>query len=134
MNLYYRIKNTISDAWYDFRCRCQRFKRGWAYGDVWDMDVWFVRTVKPMLIHLKHNGMSHPIEFKDRNEWVAVLDEMIDCLDSMDEDYCIKSLGFDDCKRTTRNDWDRICIATMMEGSKSRFFELFSKYFFDLWD
>lgn len=135
MNLYYCIKNIISDTWYDFRCRCQRFKRGWAYSDVWDIDAWFVRTVKPMLIHLKHNGMSYPIEFKDRSEWVAVLDEMIDCLDSMDEDYCLKFFGFgeiDDYKRMTRDDWDH--VYTIMAENKNRFFELFSKYFFDLWD
>lgn len=115
MNIYHYIKNTISHAWYDFRCRCQRFKRGYAYSDVWDIDVWFMRTVKPMLVHLRDHGMSHPIEFKDRNEWVAVLDEMIDCLDSMDEDYVMKFLGFgeiDDYKRMTRDDWDR--IYTMM--------------------
>lgn len=131
MNLYYRIKN----SWYNFRCRCQRFKRGWAYSDAWDMDVWFVRTVKPMLIHLKYNGISYPIEFKDRSEWVAVLDEMIDCLDSMDEDYVFKFLGFstvDDYGRMTREDWDR--VYTIMAENKNRFFELFSKYFFDLWD
>lgn len=134
MSLFGRINYKIDRLWDNFRVRCQRFKRGWAYGDVWDMDAWFMRTIKPMLIHLKYNGISYPIEFKDRSEWVAVLDEMIDCLDSMDEDYCLKSLGFDDYKRTTRDGWDRICIATMMEGSKNRFFELFSKYFFDLWD
>ena len=64
MNLYYRIKNTISDFWYGFRCRCQRFKRGWAYGDVWDMNVWSKRTVKPMLLHLYHNHTGVPMEFK----------------------------------------------------------------------
>lgn len=130
MKLHYRIQNALDNL----RARYQRSKRGYSYGDVWNMDVWFIKTIKPMLIHLKDEGMGYPGEFKDRSEWEAVLDEMINCLDFMDEDYCIKSLGFDDCKRTTRNDWDRICIATMMEGSKSRFFELFSKYFYDFWD
>ena len=39
MNIYYHIKNAITNAWYDFRSRCQRFKRGWAYEDVWDIDA-----------------------------------------------------------------------------------------------
>lgn len=125
------IKNKL----YNFRSCCQRFKRGWAYGDVWDMDVWFMCTVKPMLIHLKNNGISRPMEFKHRSEWEAVLEEMIDHLDFMDEDYVIQFLGFEginDYKRMTREDWDR--VYTIMVENKNRFFELFRKYYFDLWD
>lgn len=135
MNLYYRIKNTISDFWYDFRRRCQRFKRGWAYSDAWDMNAWFVHTLKPMLIYLKNNGISYPIGFNDRSEWETVLDEMINCLNFMDEDYCIEFLGFgavDYYKCMTREDWDR--VYTIMAENKNKFFELFSEYFFDLWD
>ena len=136
MNLYYRIKNTISDFWYDFRCRCQRFKRGWAYGDVWDMDVWFMRTVKPMLTHLRDHGIGIPNELyvdgeNERVNWANTLTEMINCLELMDEDVARERLGISDSdcsvesyKRT--ND--------LMEENKDRFFELFSKYYFSLWD
>lgn len=138
MNLYYRIKNTISDLWYDFRCRCQRFKRGWAYGDVWDMDVWFMRTVKPMLIHLRDHGITIPGELvvdgeNQRANWENVLTEMINCLDMMDEDNVYESLGFyDDDQPLSIEDYKR--VSTIMEENKNRFFELFSKYFFSLWD
>ena len=77
MKLYYRIQNALDNL----RCRYQRSKRGYSYCDVWNMCDWFVRTIKPMLIHLKNEGMGYPGEFKDRSEWEAVLDEMIDCLD-----------------------------------------------------
>ena len=135
MNLYYRIKNKISDVWYDFRCRCQRFKRGWAYGDVWDMDDWFMRTVKPMLVHLKNNGISMPLEFNNgdgnRIYWENTLTEMINCLELMDEDTAREYLGIPDSDYSVEsykktND--------LMEENKNRFFELFSKYFFSLWD
>ena len=131
MSLYYRIKN----AWYDFRCRCQRFKRGWAYGDVWDMDQWFMRTVKPMLVHLKNNGISMPLEFYNgdgnRIYWENTLTEMITCLELMDEDAAREYLDISDSDYSFEsyqktNDF--------MEENKNRFFELFSKYFFDLWD
>ena len=131
MKLYYRIQNAL----YNLRACYQRFKRGWAYGDVWDMDVWFIRTLKPMLIHLRNNGISYPFEFNDRSEWEAVLDEMIGCLDFMNEDYCIEFLGFgavDYYKCITREDWDRVYM--IMAKNKNRFFELFSEHFFDLWD
>ena len=84
MNLYYKIKWKITDAWWNFRRSCQRFKRGYAYSDVWDMDFWFLNTIKPMLIHLKEHGESCPIEFNDRDEWCAILDEMINCLTLME--------------------------------------------------
>lgn len=136
MNLYYRIKNTISDFWYDFRCRCQRFKRGWACGDVWDMDVWFMRTVKPMLLHLYHNHTGTPMEFEDNPDgWKEVLNEMITCLELMDEKDVHAFLGFceiEDYKRMTKE--DRESVYMIMKESKNRFFELFSKYFYDLWD
>lgn len=131
MKLYYQIQNIL----YNFRSRCQRFKRGYSYGDVWNMDDWFMRTVKPMLIHLKNNGISRPMEFKDRSEWEAVLEEMIDCLNFMDEDYVFKFLGFsvvDNYRNITEEDWNR--LYTIMAENKNRFFELFSEHFFDLWD
>ena len=136
MNLYYRIKNAISDFWYDFRCRCQRFKRGYAYSDVWDMDVWFMRTVKPMLIHLKDHGIGIPNELytdgeNERVNWENTLTEMITYLELMDEDAAREHLDISDSDYSFEsyqktNDF--------MEENKNRFFELFSKYFFDLWD
>ncbi len=131
MSLYYRIKN----AWYDFRCRCQRFKRGWAYGDVWDMDQWFMRTVKPMLVHLKNNGISMPLEFYNgdgnRIYWENILTEMITCLELMDEDAAREHLDISDSDYSFES-YQK--TSDFMEENKNRFFELFSKYFFDLWD
>ena len=136
MNLYYRIKNTISDFWYDFRARCQRFKRGWSYGDVWDMDVWFMRTVKPMLAHLRDHGIGIPGEFcigEDGNRiyWENTLTEMISCLELMDEDNAEKYLGISDDNRSVES-YKK--VRDLMEENKNRFFELFSEYFYALWD
>lgn len=136
MNPYHRIKNTISDFWYDFRCHCQRFKRGWAYSDVWDMDVWFMHTVKPMLTHLKDHGIGIPGELcigEDGNRiyWENTLTEMISCLELMDEDNAEKYLGISDNNRSVES-YKK--VHDLMEENKNRFFELFSKYYFDLWD
>ncbi|MGN5455181.1 MAG: hypothetical protein ACI4XN_04280 [Candidatus Kurthia intestinigallinarum] len=132
MNIYYRIKN----AWYDFRCRCQRFKRGYAYGDIWNLYYWFMRTIKPMLMHLYRNHSGMPMEFENNPDgWEEVLNEMINCLEMMDEDNVCHFLGFceiDDYKRMTKEDCQN--IYDIMGKNKNRFFELFSKYFYDLWD
>lgn len=135
MNPYYRIKRWLEDTRYNLKGRIQRFKRGYAYGDVWDMDQWFMRTVKPMLIHLRTHGMSYPCEFNDYDEWGAVLDEMIKCLEFMDEDSILHFLGFvedDYYKRMTIEDYKH--VGEIMFENKNKFFELFSKYFYNLWD
>jgi len=135
MNPYYRIKRWLEDTRYNLKGRIQRFKSGYAYGDVWDMDKWFVNTIKPMLIHLRTHGCSYPMEFNSHDEWCAVLDQMINCLEFMDEDKVNCFFGFcdiDDYKRKTHEDYQRIG-ETMMKN-KDRFFELFSMYFYNLWD
>ena len=136
MNPYHRIKNTISDFWYNFTCRCQRFKRGWAYGDVWDLDVWFMHTVKPMLIHLRDHGIGIPSEFyvdgeNERVNWENTLTEMISCLELMDENAVREHLGISDSDYSFES-YQK--ARDLMEENKDRFFELFSKYFFCLWD
>ena len=123
------------------RARCQRFKRGYSYGDVWDMDVWFMRTVKPMLIHLRDHGCGIPNELylqdadNERILWENTLTEMISCLELMDENNVHKHLGFADMdgwRRMTEKDFKK--VNQIMEENKDRFFELFNKYFYSLWD
>ena len=60
---------------------------------------------------------------------------MISCLELMDEDNVYKLLGYKD------DDWlsrlspkDYKAVYQIMEENKDRFFELFSKYFYSLWD
>jgi hypothetical protein len=140
MNPYYKIRRIIRDFWYDLRSRCWRFKRGWSYSDVWNMDYWFIETIKPMLIHLRDHGCGCPTEFYDEETdscvaWTNILTEMVNCLDMMNEDNVYKHYGFDDwgCwERMTTEDYKN--IYNTMEKNKNRFFELFSKHFYSLWD
>ena len=137
MTLYYRIKNAINDFQYNLARRVQRFNRGYSYSDVWNMDCWFKRTVKSMLIHLRDYGIGIPCELylegteNERKAWEAVLTEMIDCLTLMDEDEAQKYLDIvdDDYSVETYKK-----LNDFMDEKKDRFFELFSKYFFSLWD
>lgn len=137
MTLYYTIKRTISHFWYDLRCRCQRFKRGYSYSDVWSMDYWFVHTIKPMLIHLRDHGIGVPYELyqdgaNEREAWENILTEMINCLDMVGEDNVRKKLDLWYDKSLTHEDYK--LIRDTMDKNKDRFFELFSKYFYSLWD
>ena len=137
MTLYYKIKNAIRDFHYDLSCRYQRFKRGYAWSDVWNMDWWFKRTAKPMLIHLRDHGIGVPNKLyldgaeNERAAWEAILTEMVECLELMDEDNARQLLGIadDDHSAESYNKlWDFI------EGKKNRLFELFSEHYFSLWD
>ena len=110
MNLYYKIKNALEDIWYSFKWRCQRFARGYADEDMFNIDLWFIETAKPMLTYLKDHGSGFPGEFNNEDEWHKALAEMIECLDVMDKHV----FGDDE--------------------AKDKFFQLFSKYFYHLWD
>lgn len=137
MRLYHRIKNALIYDVDSLKARCQRFKRGYSYGDVWDMDFWFMRTVKPMLIHLRDHGIGIPNDLyvegsdNERIYWENTLTEMISCLELMDEDSAEKHLGIAD-KDFSVEDYNKKWA--LMEENKNRFFELFSKHFYSLWD
>lgn len=137
MKLYYRIKNKLIYDVDSLRARIQRFKRGYSYGDVWDMDFWFMRTVKPMLIHLRDHGLGIPNELylqdadNERILWENILTEMINCLELMNEDNAEKYLGIEN-KDFSAEYYEKKWA--LMEENKNRFFELFSKYYYNLWD
>lgn len=137
MRLYYRIKNAIVYRWDDFRVRCQRFKRGWSYRDSWDIDFWFIDMVKPMLIHLRDHGIGIPFDLyidgeeNERAVWEAALTEMIECLELMEEEAVQKHLGVYDDEWSIES---YKMVNDFMEEKKNRFFELFSKHFYSLWD
>lgn len=136
MKLYYKIKNTLEDIWYPFKWRCQRFVRGYADIDMFNMDDWFMRTVKPMLIYHRDNNFSVPDEFSENPDgFKLALIEMINCLDLMGEDYVCNFLGFceiEDIIKMKTEDFKE--VHDIINDSKDKFFQLFSKYFYYLWD
>ena len=137
MKLYRRIKNKIEYGLDNLNGRMQRFKRGWSYGDAKDLDCWFMNNVKPMLIFLRDHGCGIPWDLykadaeNEREDWEAILTEMIDCLTLMREDEAQKYLGIAD-KDWTVESYNK--VNNLMEEKKNRFFELFSKHFYSLWD
>jgi hypothetical protein len=137
MNLYYKLKNKLIYDVDSLKARIQRFKRGYSYGDVWDMDFWFMRTVKPMLVHLRDHGIGIPNDLylqgadNERILWENTLTEMISCLELMNEENAEKYLGIEN-KDFSLEDYDKKWA--LIEENKNRFFELFSKHFFSLWD
>ena len=110
----------------------QRVKRGYSDRDVWDIDLWFLSVMPKMLQQLKETRHGSPAELgesyvnddggmvndKCHEEWDKILDRMIFLLGEMNEDI----------SEISREK------VSYREKCKNEFFELFSKYFWYLWD
>lgn len=126
-----RFRYKIGDIRSKVKNFVQRGRRGWCDADWWNMDLWFIETASALLKQLEEKGHGYP----DCDEatstfegWKEVLGEMQYCLAHMNPDEM-----YDD-------DIDVSDIAAVeavdreAEENKERFFELFSKYFYHLWD
>jgi hypothetical protein len=96
-------------------------KHGYDEYATWETVGWFINTMKDILVTYRTNHQGYPVvSFDDQDqqkefekEYDADLDMMISLLDDMDE-------GNPRC--------------TEMYAAKDKFFELFSKHFYSLWD
>lgn len=136
-----RIKYWILDHWDSFRARCQRFRRGWADEDAWNIDFWFRETMQPMLTYFLEHINSYPTSDSDivclsddenLKLWKDTISKMIELLNKMDPDPDWDEPGnYEDRSRIIEQ------IQTHREEAnkaKDEFFQLFSKYFYNLWD
>ena len=127
---WHRLVNAIGSLLRNIHCRFQRFCRGYSWVDVCGMDEWFVRTATPMLKEMLDTHTGHPAEMT-AEEWTAVLAEMIDCLKYMDRDAVYEELYGSDGEIASEQ---YAILEQKIEDKKNRFFELFSKWFYCLWD
>lgn len=109
--------------------RCQRFIRGWADEDTWDIDWWFIKTLSQMLKKFKEDNDSHPFKLSEE-EWDTILDNMVYYLEGMNEEGAVKQL-YGEGANLIVDDYTE--INNHMATSKEKFFELFVQYFYELW-
>ena len=127
---FYRIRNILRDAYYNLKYRCQRFIRGYADEDIWNIDSWFLGSMKKILPEYLKRNNGHPISVNE-DEWHEILVTMKGLLYEMDEDEL--------CKQTYNRELYEIPsevareIIKEAENNKEEFFRLFSKYFNHLW-
>ena len=126
-NFYYRgkyfyknfknILQFISDIYF-------LLKNGYDRAALWDIDIWFVDTMRDILTKFKNNTTGIPSEFEDNpGQWQETLSRMIVLLDNMDMHDVSDSNVLSFCTHTKEK-----------EQAKNQFFELFSKHFYELWD
>ena len=121
-----------------FKLMHHLIKHGYDEYATWETANWFIDTMKSILPHYK-NHMGVPIvldnynwyeydetlENENINAWYGIIDRMMELLDLMDEcnpKYYTKE--YEDYKKQDEE----------MNAAKNEFFELFSKYFYNLWD
>lgn len=106
-------------------------KHGYSPVAQWETFEWFIAVMREILINYRDNRTGTPIvipdyhtdnlisENKNIEIYNNILNEMIELLDKMDE-----------CNYLTYNN----VSLEAMNAAKDKFFELFSKYFYTLWD
>ena len=109
-------------------------KHGYSPIAQWETFGWFIAVMREILINYRDNRMGTPVVIPDYNIddlisenknieiYNNILNEMIELLDKMDE-----------CNST----YNGVSLEEMhsaMDTAKNKFFELFSKYFYTLWD
>lgn len=109
-------------------------KHGYSPVAQWETFEWFIAVMREILINYRDNRMGTPVvipnyhtddlisENKNIEIYNNILNEMIELLDKMDE-----------CN-STYNDVSLEEMHSAMDSAKNKFFELFSKYFYTLWD
>ena len=108
----------------------QRLFRGYAECDLWNLDLLFVRKfrapLKAFIRHQEEKGMSLPLEFEtDPTGWLLTLAKIEFAFDEVFADDLDK--GFVHKDETQEEFSER--QEKIQEG-----FELFGKYFRNLWD
>ena len=109
-------------------------KHGYSPVAQWETFGWFITVMREILVNYRDNRMGTPVVIPDYNTddlisenknietYNNILNEMIELLDKMDE-----------CNST----YNGVSLEEMhsaMDSAKNKFFELFSKYFYTLWD
>ena len=109
-------------------------KHGYSPVAQWETFGWFITVIREILVNYRDNRMGTPVVIPDYNIddlisenknieiYNNILNEMIKLLDQMDE-----------CN-STYNDVSLEEMHSAMDTAKNKFFELFSKYFYTLWD
>lgn len=155
MWVFHRIKNFLTNIPKQIKFFYQRGKRGYSDQDVWSMDWWFFSVVIPMLKQLRDTKQGYPSKFKTPEEWDRELDTMIHYFIEATEEGCSEKNEYEE--QYNKRWWDSFDkkgmayviddselrdkylqrsyeIDEYRENMKNKGFEMFSKYFWNLWD
>ena len=129
---FWRVKHWIRDTYWEIRYGFQRMFNGYDVVDTFETFAKFIERYTKILTEYRKKHCGIPMEFIDsEEEWDNVIDEMLYHLYYMDEEHVTEEL-----EKDVPDDWSASykTVSAIMDKHKDAFFELFSKYFYNLWD
>ncbi len=125
-----RLKFKIKDIYWEIRYGFQRMFNGYDVVDTFEVFAKFIDRYTKILTKLRNTHCGYPCSLTEE-EWDNILDEMIYHLKYMDEETVTEEL-----EKDVPDDWSASykTVSEILDKHKDRFFELFSKYFYNLWD
>lgn len=129
---FYTIKFKLIDIKHEIKYICQRAFRGYDDVDWYDLSFEFIDKYRKILTKYKNSHTSVPTEFLENpHMWSTTIELMLYYLDLMDVTYVEKLL----CKDVPEHMYPNMSVIREINAKyKDKFFELFSKYFYELWD
>lgn len=127
--MFWKIREKLNEL----KMQKTKSQKGFCVEDTWSVDYWFLNTVPKILIEFNKNRMGHPTDMTDK-EWGNIIDRMIFCFEEANEDTCsqINEYNFDiDTEKWLKREDE---ISEYQNNMKNEGLELFSKYFWNLWD
>ena len=105
----------------------QRGRRGYASRDLWQFDNWLSKLIAGGLREFKQNCYTYPGDDMTWEEWMGILDEMIECFE--EQNRKIDNIH-------TSEDFMKLYHKRNKERKKKlhRGLELLELYYFDLWN
>lgn len=127
---YYRVKRWIKDTYWEICYGFQRMFKGYDSVDIFETFAKFRERYIKILTEYRTYHVGYCLEMTEE-EWDNIIDEMIYHLHYMDEETVTEEL-----ERDVPNDWHASykTVNYILDKHKDAFFELFSKYYYHLWD
>lgn len=127
---FYRIKHKVRDVCWEIRYGFQRMFKGYDVVDTFETFSKFINRYTKILTDYRNKHWGYPGTMTEE-EWDEIVDEMLYHLKYMDEEVVTSEL-----ENGVPDEWSAsgIIVYEIMDKHKDAFFELFSKYFYYLWD
>ena len=126
----WKIKCWVKDICWEIRYGFQRMFKGYDAVDTFEIFAKFTERYEKILKEYKAHHYGCPYDMTEK-EWETIIDDMIYHLYYMNEQNVEHELSkgiSEDCSPSS------LTVYEVMERHKDDFFELFSKYFYNLWD
>ena len=154
-DLFRIIMNRVKDLLRKIKYTYQRAKHGYTDIDTWNIDVWFLDIMPKILKQYKENLHGYPTVLNSQEEWENIIERMIFLLSEMNENNCTYVNPYEkEFLSNIENHLEKVNHGWQIKQSelskkyfgeeenklnymnlcKEEFFNLFSKYFYNLWD